>query len=70
MIEDPIVNEVWEVREKLQKRFGGNPVAYLEDLMRRQKEICAGRKVIRSADELEAAEVSGLILKDAPPRTD
>jgi hypothetical protein len=48
--------------------FDGNLTAYLQDLQRRQKELCAGHEMIRTirtAGELtEEADRSTIILKE------
>ena len=38
MIDDPIVKEVREIRQKLFEEAGGTPDAYFEMLRRKQKE--------------------------------
>jgi hypothetical protein len=75
---DAILEETWRINEKLSREMAGNPEAYAAKLTKlEQAEEKAGRKVIRSAEELRqlvverernhAAE-SALTLHDKPPR--
>ena len=75
---DPILEEVWRVKDKLSCEMAADPVAYsakLDAIV--AAEETAGRKVIRSAAELQQhlvqrerqdAEESALVLNDKPAR--
>ena len=75
---DPILEEVWRVKDKLSREMAANPVAYFAKLDAiADTEEKAGRKVIRSAAELrqlvtqrerQHAEDSALALNDQPAR--
>ena len=77
---DPILEEVWRIKDKLSREMAADPDAYFAKLGEMTKaEEKAGRKVIRSAAELRqhvAAEVrqraagSALALNDQPVRKD
>ena len=74
---DTILEEVWRVKDKLSRAMSVNPDAYfarLEDMTKAEER--AGRKVIRSAEELrllaaqkesERARESSLALNDKSP---
>lgn len=75
---DPILEEVWRVKDKLSREFAADPDAYFAKLDGiTHAEEKAGRKVIRSAAELQQlvaqrecqhAEESALALNDKPTR--
>ncbi len=51
---DPILEEVWRIKDKLSREFAADPVAYFAKLDGiTDTEEKAGRKVIRSAAELQ-----------------
>jgi hypothetical protein len=75
---DPILEEVWRIKDKLSREMAANPAAYFTKLdeITAAKEK-AGRKVIRSPEELrqliaekerQRAEESTLALNEKPPR--
>ena len=50
---DPILEEVWRVKDKLSREFAADPTAYFAKLDEiADTEEKAGRKIIRSAVEL------------------
>ena len=50
---NPILEEVWKIKDELAREFAADPDAYFAKLNEIGKaEEKAGRKVIRSADEL------------------
>jgi hypothetical protein len=73
---DPILEEVWRIKDKLSREMAAAPAAYSAKL----DEICnaeekAGRKIIRSAAELrqlmaekdrQRAEDAAMMLNDKP----
>ena len=75
---DPILEEVWRVKDKLSREMAANPAAYSAKLDGITKaEGKAGRKIIHSVAELrqlvtqrerQHAEKSALALNDKPPR--
>ena len=75
---DPILEEVWRIKDKLSREFAADPDAYSAKLNAITKaEEKAGRKVIRSAAELQQlvaqrerqhAEESAMALNDRPMR--
>ncbi len=77
---DPILEEVWRIKDKLSQEMAGDPEAYFAKLDEITKaEEKAGRKVIRSAEELrqlvagkerQRAGESALALNDKPVRKD
>ena len=77
---DPILEEVWRIKDKLSQEMAANPDAYFAKLDEITKaEEKAGRKVIRSAEELrqlvaeeerQRAAASALALNDKPVRKD
>jgi hypothetical protein len=77
---DPILEEVWRIKDKLSQEMAANPDAYFAKLDEITKtEEKAGRKVIRSAEELrqlvtgkerQRAAESALALNDKPVRKD
>jgi len=74
---DPILEEVWRVKDKLSRTMSADPAAYLAKLDEiANVEEKAGRKVIRSAEELrqlvaeqerQRSEESALALNDKSP---
>jgi len=77
---DPILEEVWRIKDKLSQEMAADPDAYFAKLDEITKaEEKAGRKVIRSAEELrqlvaeeerQRAAASALALNDKPVRKD
>jgi hypothetical protein len=75
---DPILEEVWRVKDKLSREMAADPAAYAVKLNGiANAEEKARRKVIRSAAELQQllaqrerqhAEESALVLNDEPLR--
>ena len=75
---NPILEEVWRVKDKLSREMAADPAAYFAKLDEiTDAEEKAGRKVIRSAAELqqlvaqrerERVEESAMALNDKPPR--
>jgi hypothetical protein len=75
---DPILEEVWRVKDALSREFAADPDAYFAKLDEITKaEEKAGRKVIRSAVELQQlvsekerqhAAMAELALNDKPVR--
>ncbi len=75
---DPILEELWRVKDELSREMAADPTAYFAKLDEITKaEEKAGRKVIRSAAELRElvaererllAETSAMALNDKPPR--
>lgn len=73
---DPILEEVWRVKDKLSREMAADPAAYSAKLDAiADAEEKAGRKVIRSAAELqqhlslrERREESAFVLNDKPAR--
>ena len=73
---DPILEEVWRVKDKLSREMAADPTAYFAKLDEiTDAEEKAGRKVIRSAAELQQlvaqrerqrVEESALALNDKP----
>jgi hypothetical protein len=75
---DPILEEVWRVKDKLSHEMAADPAAYaakLDEIANAEQK--AGRKVIRSAAELrqhvtekerQDSEASALALNDKPPQ--
>ena len=71
---DPILEEVWRIKDKLSHEMAADPAAYsakLDEIASTEQK--AGRKVIRSAAELrqhvvqrehQLAEESALVLND------
>jgi hypothetical protein len=74
---DPILEEVWRIKDKLSREMAADPAAYFAKLDEISKaEEKAGRKVIRSAKELrqlvaekerQRAAESAMALNDKPP---
>jgi hypothetical protein len=74
---DPILEEVWRVKDKLSREMAADPAAYSAKLDAiADTEEKAGRKVIRSAAELQQlvaqrerqhANESAMALNDKPP---
>ena len=78
MKSNPILEEAWRIKDKLSRDMTAGPDAYFAKLAElEQAEENAGRKVIRSAQELRqfvaeqerrrAAEAA-MVLNDKPPR--
>ena len=73
---DPILEEVWCVKDKLSREMAADPDAYFAKLTERANaEEKAGRKVIRSAGELrmlaaeqehQRASTLAMVLNDQP----
>jgi hypothetical protein len=73
---DPILEEVWRIKDKLSQEMAADPDAYfakMEEITKAEEK--AGRKVIRSAEELrqlvaaeerQRAAESALALNDKP----
>ena len=78
MKSNPILEEIWRIKDELSREFAADPDAYIAKLNEIGKaEEKAGRKVIHSAEELrqlmaqeesERAEESALALNDKPSR--
>lgn len=77
---DPILEEVWRIKDNLSREMAADPDAYfakLDEMTNAEEK--AGRKVIRSAEELRQlvaeeerlrARQSALALNDKPVRKD
>ncbi len=77
---DPILEEVWRIKDKLSREMAADPDAYrakLDELVKAEEK--AGRRVIRSAAELrqlvaekerQRAQESPMVLNEKPPRQD
>ena len=75
---DPILEEAWRIKDKLSREMAADPDAYFAKLAElEQAEENAGRKVIRSAQELrqfvaekerQRAAEAAMVLNDKPPR--
>ncbi len=75
---DPILEELWRVKDELSREMAADPDAYFAKLDKiTDAEEKAGRKVIRSAAELQQllaqresqlAGESAMALNDKPPR--
>jgi len=75
---DPILEEVWRIKDKLSHEMAADPAAYaakLDEITAAEEK--AGRKVVRSAEELrqlvaekvrQETEASALALNDKPQR--
>jgi len=75
---NPILEEVWRIKDELSREMAADPDAYfakLDEITNAEEK--AGRKVIRSAEELrqlvtqrerQLAEESALALNDKPHR--
>ena len=57
MFDDPIVNEVRQVRDALARRFNYDVDAILADVMAHQQEICAGRIMVKQIKQTKAPAV-------------
>jgi hypothetical protein len=74
---NPILEEIWGIKDELSREFSADPDAYFAKLDEiTDAEEKAGRKVIRSAEELQQlvaqrerqrAEESAMALNDKPP---
>jgi hypothetical protein len=75
---DPILEEAWRIKDKLSREMAADPDAYFAKLAGlEQAEENAGRKVIRSAQELrrfvaekerQRAAEAAMVLNGQPPR--
>jgi TnpA family transposase len=75
---NPILEEIWQIKDELSREFAADPDAYFAKLDEiTDAEEKAGRKVIRSAEELQQlvvqrerqhAEESAMALNDKLPR--
>ncbi len=75
---NPILEEVWRIKDELSREMAADPDAYFAKLDEiAAVEEKAGRKIIRSAEELrqlvaeterQRAEESEMALNDKPPR--
>ena len=75
---NPILEEIWHIKDELSREMAADPAAYfakLDEMTRAEEQ--AGRKIIRSAGELrqlvlekerQLAGTSALALNDKPPR--
>ncbi len=73
---NPILEEIWRIKDELSREFAADPDAYFAKLNEiGQAEEKAGRKVIRSAEDLrrlvaekerELASTSAFALNDKP----
>ena len=76
---NPILDELWRVKDELAAEAGYDVDRFLENLRRWEAEHPHSGRLVHSAEELrqlveaeerKRAEASGLILKDKPPRQD
>ncbi len=76
---NPILEELWKVKDALAAEAGHDVDRFLENLRRWESEHPHAGRVVHSAEELQElaaeeerkrAEASGLLLKDEPPRQD
>ena len=74
---DPVLEELWRIKDKLSREMAANPAAYLLKLDQINSiEAAKGRKIILSADELRQFVAdqehqraqSPMALNDKPPR--
>ena len=75
---NPILEEIWRIKDELSREYAADPDAYFAKLDEiANAEETAGRKVIRSAAELrrlmaaeerQRAEKSAMGLNEKPPR--
>ena len=75
---NPILEEIWRIKDELSREYAADPDAYFAKLNEiTMAEEKAGRKVIRSAAELrqlmaekerQRAGESAMALNDKPPR--
>ena len=75
---DPILEELWRVKDQLSREMAADPAAYFAKLDKiTHAEEKAGRKVIRSAEELhqlvaekerQRVAQAAMVLNDKPPR--
>jgi hypothetical protein len=77
---DPILEEVWRIKDKLSREMAADPDAYsakLDELVKAEEK--AGRRVIRSAGELrplvaekerQRAQEAPMVLNEKAPRQD
>ena len=76
MKSDPILEEIWRIKDKLSLEMAADPAAYtakLDNIINAEEK--AGRKIIRSPAELrkhladkehQCAEQSAMVLNDKP----
>ena len=74
---NPILEEVWRIKDELSREYAADPDAYfakLDEIVNAEEK--AGRKVVRSAEELcqlvaeeerQRAGESAFVLNDKPP---
>lgn len=76
---DPIVEELWRIKDKLAAEAGYDAGQFVQNLQEWEKEHLGTAGVIRSAEELRAyvaeeerrrAEVGGVALKEEPKKAD
>ena len=74
---NPILEDLWKVKDQLAAEAGYELDRFLENLRRWETENPHSGRVVSSAEELlqqaaeeerKRAEASGLVLKEAPPR--
>jgi hypothetical protein len=75
---NPILEEIWRIKDELSREYAADPEAYfarLDEIANAEEK--AGRKVIRSTEELrqlmaegerQRVEESAMALNDKPPR--
>lgn len=66
MNEDPIVNEVRRVRDKLARKFNYDIHAIFADLRARERQEDPAHPLIAAADHWAAAEPGETVLQDQP----
>ncbi len=76
---DPILEELWKIKDDLAREAGYDTRRFLENLRQWEAEHPHPGRVVNSAEELrqlvaeeerKRAETSGLVLKDEPPKAD
>ena len=72
---DPILEELWRVKDELSRQMAADPEGYFaRQEQRMQAEAAAGRKFIRSADELRCyaqqheVATQQLVLRENTPK--
>jgi hypothetical protein len=68
MNEDPIVEEVRRVRDKLARRFNYDIHAIFADLRARERGEAPAHPLVKDASEWTEAGENALVLRDQPPR--
>jgi hypothetical protein len=75
---NPILEEIWRIKDELSREYAADPDAYfakLDEIANAEEK--AGRKVIRSAEELrqlvaekerQPVVQAAMVLNDKPPR--